>query len=105
MASGLAGTTRFSGLLAGVAGLGAVLVAMATADFQRAAAQWPLAPALARDVAKRFSAGDVAGRCTHCRRFPPMRPPLLQLRCDMHSAPDSPPPRGPPPAWPWPRWC
>ncbi|WP_208513229.1 MFS transporter [Variovorax paradoxus] len=61
MASGLAGTTRFSGLLAGVAGLGAVLVAMATADFQRAAAQWPLAPALARDVAKRFSAGDTAG--------------------------------------------
>ena len=70
MASGLAGTTRFSGLLAGVAGLGAVLVAVASADFQRAAAQWPLAPALARDVAKRFSAGDVAGALHELQTLP-----------------------------------
>ena len=44
-----------------MAGLGAVLVAVASADFERTARQRSLAPALARDVAKRFSAGDVAG--------------------------------------------
>jgi EmrB/QacA subfamily drug resistance transporter len=61
MASGLAGTTRFCGLLSGVAGLGAVLVAATSANFLHAAAQWSLAPTLARAVVKRFTGGDVPG--------------------------------------------
>jgi EmrB/QacA subfamily drug resistance transporter len=61
MGSGLAGTTRFSGLLSGVAGLGAVLVASAGAHFLREAPRWRLDPAVALGLVKRFAAGDVAG--------------------------------------------
>ncbi|HEY4080538.1 MAG TPA: MFS transporter [Burkholderiaceae bacterium] len=61
MASGLAGTTRFCGLLSGVAGLGAVLVAVTSANFKRAAEQWSLGQTLAGDVVKRFTGGDVSG--------------------------------------------
>jgi EmrB/QacA subfamily drug resistance transporter len=70
MASGLAGTTRFSGLLAGVAGLGAILVAVASANFQRAANQWQLAPQLAQDVIKRFTGGDVSGALHQLQGLP-----------------------------------
>lgn len=61
MASGIAATTRFIGLLFGVAGLGAVLVAVASARFSLVAPQWGLNALTALSVAKRFAAGDVSG--------------------------------------------
>jgi hypothetical protein len=58
MASGLSGTTRFSALLFGVAGLGAMLITVMADRFVRAAAPWGLDPSTALLAAKRFSAGD-----------------------------------------------
>jgi EmrB/QacA subfamily drug resistance transporter len=58
MASGLSGTTRFSALLFGVAGLGAMLITVMADRFVRAAAQWGLDAPTALLAAKRFSAGD-----------------------------------------------
>jgi EmrB/QacA subfamily drug resistance transporter len=70
MASGLAGTTRFCGLLSGVAGLGAVLVAVTSANFRPAAEQWSLGPALAQDVVKRFTGGDVSSALHELQSVP-----------------------------------
>jgi EmrB/QacA subfamily drug resistance transporter len=57
MASGLAGTTRFVGLLLGVAGLGAMLGHVASDAFLNAEAMAGLEPA----VARRVVSGDIAG--------------------------------------------
>lgn len=61
MASGISGTARFCGLLFGVAGLGAVLVAVASSKFSLAAPQWGLNGSTAFSLTKRYAAGDVAG--------------------------------------------
>ena len=60
MASGVSATTRFSGLLFGVAGLGAMLISVMAARFAAAAQDWGLAPSVLLLAAKRFSAGDAA---------------------------------------------
>jgi hypothetical protein len=61
MGSGIGATTRFSGLLLGVAALGAVLVAVAADRFSHSAPQWGLGMSTARALAKRFATGDVSG--------------------------------------------
>ena len=61
MASGLSATVRFSALLLGVAALGAILIAVTGAHFAPLAAGWGLDDATGLAVAKRFSAGDLAG--------------------------------------------
>jgi len=70
MASGLAGTTRFCGLLSGVAGLGAVLVAATGRSFQQAAERWSLDPSSTQDVVKRFAGGDVSGALRELQALP-----------------------------------
>ena len=60
IASGVAATTRFTGLLIGVAGLGAVLSQVATASFSAWAAEANVPDAIAAAAAKRFAAGDAA---------------------------------------------
>jgi EmrB/QacA subfamily drug resistance transporter len=61
MASGLASTTRFIGILVAVAGLGAVLSSSINAAFAHAAAKLSLSPGAAEAAAKRITAGDLAG--------------------------------------------
>lgn len=61
MASGLSATVRFSALLFGVAGLGAIMVAASTRDFARHAPRFSLGLDSAAALAKRYSAGDVGG--------------------------------------------
>jgi hypothetical protein len=65
MASGLASTTRFIGIIAGVAGLGAVLAAAAEANLRKLGA--PLVPDQAidwHDLSLRIVAGDAQGALT-----------------------------------------
>jgi len=57
MASGLTATTRFAGLLIGVAGLGSVLSHIAVRGFILAAANLGLGPDLAQSVARRIISG------------------------------------------------
>ncbi len=62
MASGLASTTRFIGIIAGVAGLGAVLAAVAEANLRKLGA--PLVPGQAvdwHDLSLRIVGGDARG--------------------------------------------
>jgi EmrB/QacA subfamily drug resistance transporter len=61
MASGIAGTTRFVGLLLGVAGLGAVLAKVASRQFVTAATTLGLDPAIAVATATRVTSGNIAG--------------------------------------------
>jgi fucose permease len=61
MASGLASTTRFIGILVSVAGMGAVLTSVLRQSFSAAAEAAGLAPADAVAAAKRVAAGDLAG--------------------------------------------
>jgi EmrB/QacA subfamily drug resistance transporter len=61
MASGLAGTTRFIGLLLGVAGLGAVLAKVASSHFVTGVVALGVDPRLAASAARRVTAGDIAG--------------------------------------------
>lgn len=61
MASGISGTMRFCGLLFGVAGLGAVLISIASSKFMLSASTWGLAQDVNLDLAKRFASGDVLG--------------------------------------------
>ncbi|HEX4496550.1 MAG TPA: MFS transporter [Thermoanaerobaculia bacterium] len=61
MASGISGTVRFSALLFGVAGLGAVLLAATGRGFAAAASRWGLDTSAALGLARRFAAGDVSG--------------------------------------------
>jgi len=61
MASGLSATVRFSALLFGVAGLGAMLIAATARNFTAMASSWGLADDAAIAMAKRFAAGDMAG--------------------------------------------
>lgn len=65
MGSGIAGTVRFIGLLFGVAGLGAVLVAVAAGRFLSLASQWQLPADSALALIKQYAAGDVAGALQH----------------------------------------
>lgn len=60
MASGLASTTRFIGILVGAAGLGAVLVGTARDRFIAAALGAGLDPAASGAAAKRVTSGDLA---------------------------------------------
>jgi hypothetical protein len=60
MASGISATTRFSALLFGVAGLGAVLITVAAGKFNALAKPWGVDASTALAAAKRFSAGDAA---------------------------------------------
>jgi EmrB/QacA subfamily drug resistance transporter len=59
MASGLASTTRFVGLLLGVAGLGAVLARVVSHQFIRAGAALGLEPKFAAHAAKQVASGDL----------------------------------------------
>jgi hypothetical protein len=61
MASGLASTTRFIGILMGVAGLGAVLSSVARNSFLDAARAIGLNSDVAEAAAKRVISGDLAG--------------------------------------------
>jgi EmrB/QacA subfamily drug resistance transporter len=61
MASGLASTTRFIGILVGVAGLGAVLSDVARGTFTGAARMAGLDSATADAAAKRVTSGDLDG--------------------------------------------
>ena len=61
MASGLASTTRFIGILMGVAGLGAVLSNVARNSFLDAASDIGLNSDVAEAAAKRVISGDLAG--------------------------------------------
>jgi len=61
MASGLSATVRFSALLFGVAGLGAVMMATAVGHFAPFGAGLHMDAAQAVALVKRFSAGDTAG--------------------------------------------
>ena len=61
MASGLASTTRFIGILVGVAGLGAVLSDVARGAFTGAARMAGLDGATADAAAKRVTSGDLDG--------------------------------------------
>ncbi|MCS0502131.1 MFS transporter [Ancylobacter mangrovi] len=61
MASGISATTRFIGLLFGVAGLGAVLSNGVTARFVSSGAVHRLDAGLLRQAAKRVSSGDLDG--------------------------------------------
>ena len=61
MASGLASTTRFIGILLGVAGLGAVLSGVARETFMRSASAFGLTGQAALNAAKKVISGDLAG--------------------------------------------
>jgi len=61
MASGLASTTRFIGILVSVAGLGAVLADVARTRFVSVASAAGLDPAAAEAAAKRITSGDIEG--------------------------------------------
>jgi EmrB/QacA subfamily drug resistance transporter len=61
MASGLASTTRFIGILVGVAGLGAVLSSIARSHFLAAAASVGLDSNVADNAAKLVTSGDISG--------------------------------------------
>jgi hypothetical protein len=61
MASGLASTTRFVGLLLGVAGLGAVLARVVSRQFVSAGMALGLGPTFAAHAAKQVASGDLAG--------------------------------------------
>jgi EmrB/QacA subfamily drug resistance transporter len=61
MASGLASTTRFIGILVAVAGLGAVLFNSVRSTFVGAATAAGLTPQAADAAAKRVTSGDLAG--------------------------------------------
>jgi EmrB/QacA subfamily drug resistance transporter len=64
MASGLASTTRFVGLLLGVAGLGAVLAKVVSRQFVSAGEALGLEPKFAVHAAKQVASGDLAGVMT-----------------------------------------
>jgi hypothetical protein len=64
MASGLVSTTRFVGLLLGVAGLGAVLARVVSRQFVSAGAALGLEPKFAARAAKQVASGDLAGVMT-----------------------------------------
>src|SRR2546425_12995320 len=61
MASGLSATTRFTGLLLGVAALGAVLSDSVSRRFVTAGAALGVDPAIAAAAAKRVASGDLTG--------------------------------------------
>lgn len=61
MASGLASTTRFIGILVSVAGMGAILANVVHRTFANAAMAAGLAQAAAATAAKRVAAGDIDG--------------------------------------------
>lgn len=60
MGSGVGATIRFTSLLFGVAGLGAILVAATAKHFLLVADKFGIAPADAVTLAKRFAAGDAS---------------------------------------------
>jgi hypothetical protein len=64
MALGLASTTRFVGLLLGVAGLGAVLARVVSRQFISAGAALGLEPTFAAHAAKQVASGDLTGVMT-----------------------------------------
>jgi EmrB/QacA subfamily drug resistance transporter len=61
MASGLASTTRFIGILVSVAAMGAILSNVIDQHFTAAAMDAGLDPAATRQVVKRVTSGDLAG--------------------------------------------
>jgi hypothetical protein len=61
MASGLASTTRFVGLLLGVAGLSAVLARVVSRQFISAGVALGLEPKFAAQAAKQVASGDLTG--------------------------------------------
>jgi EmrB/QacA subfamily drug resistance transporter len=61
MASGLASTTRFVGLLLGIAGLGAVLARVVSHQFISAGVALGLEPKFVAHAAKQVASGDLAG--------------------------------------------
>lgn len=61
MASGLASTTRFVGLLLGVAGFGAVLAQVISRQFMRRGAALGLEPRFLVHAARQVAAGDLTG--------------------------------------------
>ena len=61
MASGLTATTRFVGLLLGVAALGAVLAKVVSRQFVRAGVALGLEPKFAAHAAKQVASGDLTG--------------------------------------------
>jgi hypothetical protein len=61
MASGLASTTRFVGLLLGVAALGAVLARVVSRQFISAGAALGLEPKFVAHAAKQVASGDITG--------------------------------------------
>ena len=64
MASGLASTTRFVGLLVGVAGFGAVMAQVISHQFIRAGASLGLEPKFVVHAAKQVASGDLTGVMT-----------------------------------------
>jgi hypothetical protein len=60
MASGPSATARFTGLIAGVAGIGSVLSANAASGFTHAATKLGIAQDVADKVARRIMAGDLS---------------------------------------------
>lgn len=61
MASGLASTTRFIGILVSVAAMGAILSSVVDHNFKAAAMHVGLEPAIAQQAVKRVTSGDLAG--------------------------------------------
>jgi hypothetical protein len=61
MASGLASTTRFIGILLAVAGLGAVLADTVRRSFVKAAVAAGLSSEVSETTAKRVASGELAG--------------------------------------------
>jgi|RhiMetdeSRZDD1v2_1073273.scaffolds.fasta_scaffold43367_2 MFS family permease len=78
MASGLSATTRFTGLLLGVAALGAVLSDSVARRFVTASTALGVDPEMAAAAAKRVAAGALKGRLQACpQRCRPTSMPLL----------------------------
>jgi hypothetical protein len=61
MASGLASTTRFIGILISVAAMGAILSSVVDHNFKAAAMHVGLDPAIMQQAVKRVASGDLAG--------------------------------------------
>jgi EmrB/QacA subfamily drug resistance transporter len=78
MASGLASTTRFIGILISVAALGAILSHKVDKHFRSAAMKAGLDPAMTLQVVKRVTSGDLAGALNE--QIPP------QVRQNLESA-------------------
>ncbi len=84
MASGIASTTRFIGILVSVAALGAVLADVARVTFVESAGKLGLTAQAAREAAARITSGDLAGLLAVAP--PPAREALRSAALDAYGA-------------------